>query len=158
MVNGAFALKRGPNLTNVTMRDMGYKTPCMVRQSGICKGGYSQVRVNGILKMAHIVSWQNVNGPVPEGLQLDHLCRVRNCVNPDHLEPVTQKVNILRGDSFSARKSRQTHCIHGHEFTAGNTYDDRGGRKCRTCAKASSRRLVSQKRQRQLQDQPRPEL
>jgi hypothetical protein len=76
-----------------------------------------------------------------EGLVIDHLCRVPLCVNPEHLEPVTLRENILRGESLSARRARQTHCKHGHEFTAANTYVTvKGQRYCRACDRIRHRR------------------
>lgn len=80
---------------------------------------------------AHIVG---PKGPIPAGLQLGHLCRNRACVNPDYLDPVTPCVNTMRGYSVTALRARQTHCIHGHEFTPENTLIERGSRRvCRTC-------------------------
>lgn len=81
--------------------------------------------------------YEHLRGPVPKGMQLDHLCRNRICVNPAHLEAVTQKTNWVRGDSPTAKNARKTHCLHGHEFTAANTYQrkDTLGRKCRACMK-----------------------
>jgi len=86
---------------------------------------------------AHIFAYEILIGDIPEGLQLDHLCRVRHCVNPMHLEPVTQKENILRGISVSALNARKTHCKRGHEFTDENTskLKTKTVRKCITCRK-----------------------
>lgn len=70
---------------------------------------------------SHRAAWIFTNGPVPEGLQLDHLCRVRACCNPAHLEPVTRSENQLRGLGSGLRKPT-THCLRGHEYTPENTY------------------------------------
>lgn len=93
--------------------------------------GYGHKKVGGKDWRAHRWYYEQVNGPVPAGLQLDHLCRVRACVNPDHLEPVTQTENIRRG---------QTHCKNGHEFTAENIYrTPEGTRQCRECGRERCR-------------------
>ena len=85
---------------------------------------------------AHRFSYETLVGPVPAGLVLDHLCRVRHCVRPDHLEPVPQRINILRGVGVQAKNAVKTHCDWGHEFTPANTYvDPRGSRVCRECRK-----------------------
>jgi len=68
---------------------------------------------------------------IPSGKELDHLCRVRSCVNPSHLEAVTHRTNILRGESFMSRNARKTHCKRGHEFTSANTYTQK--RRTKTC-------------------------
>lgn len=78
--------------------------------------GYGVVYGNGRMRKAHRVLYEKANGTVPHGLELDHLCRNRKCVNPDHLEPVTHRENILRGVGTAASRARQTHCKHGHEF------------------------------------------
>jgi hypothetical protein len=95
--------------------------------------GYGAIKVAGRFRGAHRVSYELHKGPVPDGLVLDHLCRVPFCVNPDHLEPVTIGENISRGDNHHRRK---THCKRGHAFTAENTLIlSTGSRACRTCAK-----------------------
>lgn len=84
---------------------------------------------------AHRVAYQSVVGPIPEGLTLDHLCRNRGCVRPDHLEPVSNRENILRGQGWSGRHARTTHCPQGHEYTPENiVWKDQGTRRnCRQC-------------------------
>lgn len=92
---------------------------------------------------AHRWAYEFCVGPIPDGLTLDHLCRVRNCVNPDHLEPVTLRENILRGENMAARYARRTHCDKGHEFTPENTSFHNGGvRRCKRCRKATRRRVA----------------
>lgn len=97
--------------------------------------GYGRYRCGpGSPRLAHRVVYELLVGPIPEGLQLDHLCRVRHCVNPDHLEPVTGRVNVLRGDTVVAANAAKVECDSGHAFDAVNTYvRTNGGRLCRTC-------------------------
>jgi hypothetical protein len=83
-----------------------------------------------------------VRGPIETGLTVDHLCRNRRCVNPDHLEIVTNKDNILRGLSFAAMNKAKTHCIHGHEFNEQNTrHRHNGTRECLQCRREKRKRL-----------------
>lgn len=83
---------------------------------------------------AHRYSYTVLVGEIPSGLQLDHLCRNPLCVNPEHLEPVTGRVNILRGTSPVAKNAAATHCKYGHPFSGDNLrITPRGWRKCRTC-------------------------
>ena len=88
---------------------------------------------------AHRVSYELLVGPIPEGMELDHLCRVPACVRPDHLEPVTHTENVLRGIGASAVNARKDHCKRGHPFDAENTLHVSGTRRCRTCADAPRR-------------------
>ena len=100
---------------------------------------------------AHRWAYVHLVGPIPWGLELDHLCRVRRCVNPAHLEPVTGRENRLRGTSPVAVFAAATHCIHGHPFDAENTIWRRtGGRDCREC-----HRLKVERRRRRLWEQGR---
>ena len=94
---------------------------------------------------AHRWAYEERFGPIPDGLQIDHLCRTRICVRPAHLEAVTQTENILRGISFSAEKARQTHCKRGHRLAGRNVRvppGRPGSRACRTCARLRHRGLI----------------
>lgn len=83
---------------------------------------------------AHRASYLVFCGDVPEGLELDHLCRNRACINPAHLECVTSRENTLRGIGPAAMHAAKTHCLHGHEFSPENTrIDSKGHRICRAC-------------------------
>lgn len=110
--------------------------------TGSLSNGYGNCRFRGRTRGAHQVAYELRVGPVPDGLQLDHLCRVRACVNPAHLEAVTQQVNIFRGASPVAANAAKTHCANGHEFTPENTHHRaEGGRRCLTCQRAAMRRF-----------------
>jgi hypothetical protein len=99
-------------------------------------------------ELAHRLSYKQLIGPVPEGLELDHLCRNRACVNPAHLEAVTHRENVLRGASLNAFNAKKTHCKHGHPFSPENTYvrKDTGSRMCRECLRAGWRRNYLRKK------------
>lgn len=98
--------------------------------------GYGRLWLNGRLRTVHRLAWELARGPIPDGLVIDHACRVRNCVNPDHMEVVTGGDNTRRGIGPTAINARKTHCIRGHEFTPENTYwPAKGGRICRACAR-----------------------
>lgn len=92
--------------------------------------------------VAHRVAYELLVGPIPEGAQLDHLCRRRDCVNPDHLEPVTGSENVQRGLT-SKRVRMKAVCKYGHPFTPENTGTWGGKRYCRTCRNAWTRRYRS---------------
>lgn len=96
--------------------------------------GYGQVSVAGVSKSIHRTTYAMLVGPIPDGLQIDHLCRNKSCCNPAHLEPVTAHVNTLRRPDVN-----KSHCIHGHELTEDNLIvrerrDGYSMRNCRTCA------------------------
>ncbi len=97
--------------------------------------GYSEFAVDTSRNTpAHRIAYQEVIGPIPAGLQLDHLCRNRACVNPHHLEPVTAQTNTLRGETPAARNVAKTHCPQGHPYDLLNTNHRGGRRHCRACA------------------------
>lgn len=95
---------------------------------------------------AHRFAYQLEVGAIPDGLFLDHLCRNPRCVNPDHLEPVTNAENILRGNGMSARNARKTHCKRGHPLSGGNLVLTGYGRQCRTCANARQARYYRERK------------
>ena len=102
--------------------------------------GYGRVYVAGEKFQAHRLIYQILVGEIPKGLGLDHLCRNRKCVNPDHLEPVTNAVNVYRGFCLSAKNRLKTECKHGHPYDEENTYwrTFKKGRDCRTCRRGYS--------------------
>lgn len=104
--------------------------PCWLWTGSTQKGyGKFTSSVNG----AHVWAYLSLVGSIPQGYELDHLCFVRPCVNPSHLEPVTKRENILRGESISAKYARRTHCKLGHPFAGENLLINKQGRGCRTC-------------------------
>jgi len=99
--------------------------------------GYGQFWWGGRMRLAHRISYEALVSPIPDGMVIDHRCRTRGCVNPAHLEPVTNRENVLRGDLPSASAARQmskTHCPKGHPYNAENTqHRADGARACRQC-------------------------
>lgn len=118
---------------------------CWEWTASVMAAGYGQInlgrRGDGI-GYAHRLAYEWLVGPIPPDLVIDHVCRNRRCVNPAHLEVVTERENILRGAGGSAINALKTHCVNGHEFTPENTYvySMTGARSCRECARARDRR------------------
>lgn len=117
---------------------------CWLWTGTMVKGGYGRVHHDNRLQLAHRVSYQlHVGRPIPAGLELDHKCRVRSCVNPAHLEPVTHRENCRRGvvgKMGAARQKAKTHCPKGHPLSGENLYlEPRGTRQCRACRRAANR-------------------
>lgn len=113
---------------------------CWLWTGAITSHGYGQFKVDGRLVGAHRFAYELLVGPIPLGLTLDHLCRIRHCVNPSHLEAVTNRENTLRGEGITARAARVTHCPQSHPYDLFNTYvSPRGDRRCRICARIHTR-------------------
>src|ERR1035437_3014013 len=109
---------------------------CWLWTAAVDKDGYGLFKLSGRMVRAHRFAYEQAKGPIPHGLTLDHLCRVRCCVNPAHLEVVTVRENTLRGNGPAGRNARKTHCKQGHPYTESNTYQRHTEREriCKTCA------------------------
>lgn len=113
-------------------------TGCWLWVGSVRADGYGEVRVGGRLGMrqrAHRIVYEIHRGPIPGGLQLDHLCRVRCCVNPDHLEAVASRENLLRGLTIPAAHAVKDQCPRGHAYYVKKN----GARGCRSCHAAQER-------------------
>jgi hypothetical protein len=120
---------------------------CWIWDGGRAGTGYGLFHSeSGKTVPAHRYAYELLRGAIPAGLELDHLCRVRDCVNPDHLELVTHAENLRRGNGWSGRNLRKTHCVEGHPFDAENTRIRRGSRECKKCHTAMAMRRKRRKR------------
>lgn len=125
------------------------ETECWNWQGHVGQNGYGQCWDGKKVKGAHVVAYVLFVGHVPVGLDLDHLCRNRRCVNPAHLEPVTRRENLMRGDTIPAHKAAQTTCKHGHLLEGENLYLYPDGRRgCRICRADEYRKWVEENRER----------
>jgi hypothetical protein len=109
---------------------------CWIYQGGLNSNGYGR----------HRKAWEALVGPIPDGMEIDHLCRNRACVNPEHMELVTHRENVLRGDTIAARHAAKTECPAGHPYDEANTIRRYGRRYCRTCKNAHMREARRRKK------------
>ncbi len=115
------------------------------------RGGYGRTADprgdQGKRVLAHRLSYELTVGPIPPGKTLDHLCRVTRCVNPAHLEPVTDVENVLRGEGAPAKNARKVSCKYGHPLDSSNTIERAdGNRECRSCSRELQRASKTQQR------------
>jgi len=120
---------------------------CWIWKAYRDKDGYGNITINKQPKRAHCISYELFKGEIPQGLQIDHLCRNTSCVNPEHLEVVTLRENLLRGDTYAANNIKKTHCPQGHEYNKANTYRDKNdGWYCRLCRRVAQQRYLQKQK------------
>lgn len=115
---------------------------CWLWTGSLLPGGYGTVSISMKPYLVHRLSWVVYRGEIPSGMVIDHMCRVRNCVNPDHLRVVTQRTNALENNTgITALNAAKNVCVNGHPFTAENTtHRTRNGKKHRACKEYQRRR------------------
>ena len=118
---------------------------CWTWMGSMYQNGYGKIGRRGY--MVHRIAYELTKGKVPRNMCLDHLCKNRACINPDHLEIVSLVENVMRGDSQHAVNARKTYCKHGHEFTEANTYRDpiKNSRNCRKCRNLAVKKYIARK-------------
>ena len=110
---------------------------CVLWQWKTDRQGYGHINIGGRWYFAHRLTYEAVNGPIPEGLVIDHLCRTPTCILPEHLEVVTRRENTLRGETLAAANAAKTHCYRGHPLT--DVVMDGRKRRCRECRRIRQR-------------------
>lgn len=118
---------------------------CWIWTGGSSRNGYGQTKFGGRNWMAHRIFYTYFVADVPDGLDLDHLCRTRSCVNPWHLEPVTRSENLLRSDSVGIYGRHRRACPQGHPYDETNTAHRNGRRHCKACDRARAARSRARK-------------
>jgi hypothetical protein len=123
---------------------------CWIWNLSLNRGGYATIKRRDGTYSIHRVVYEQARGEIPDGFDIDHLCRTRNCVNPWHMEPVSRRVNVGRGNQrFNGRKNAaKTHCLRGHEYTTENTFLNGKSRSCKECRRAAD--LAYKERRRRL--------
>lgn len=123
-------------------------TGCWLWLMSLYPNGYGHTNQGRKTAYAHRVSYELAGKIIPQGLVLDHKCRIRSCVNPEHLEPCTNRENLLRGTGFPALNARKTHCKNGHPFTPANIRvgNGRRGRQCDICLRSESSLRASRRK------------
>lgn len=116
---------------------------CWLWTSQIEAKGYGRFRFNGRPVLAHRFSYELAYGPIPSGMEIDHLCRTRHCIKPEHLEAISHIDNLRRGNTFDIGSVHRsiTHCPRGHPYNAENTYHDKKGRQCIACRRERAKEL-----------------
>lgn len=128
------------------MAKVRFEGDCWMWTAQITDHGYGRFRLDGRKRLAHCAAYELFVGPIPAGLEIDHTCRKRSCVNPKHLEAVTHLVNMQRA---APHRKVATHCKHGHPLDQKNTYITKAGRRsCRACHRRWDKIHYYAKRQR----------
>lgn len=122
------------------LQKVHFEDGCLIWDAGKDHAGYGMFHNGQSNGRAHRVLYEFVNGAIPPNLGLDHLCRRRDCVNPLHMEAVTQRVNVLRGEGVASKHARRTHCLNGHPFSGDNLRLRSNRRECITCMRAAGMR------------------
>lgn len=137
---------KGDILTRFFARvdDSGGPDSCWQWTGALNSNGHAQFWYAGQMRGAYRLLWAWIHGDLHEGLELDHVCKNKRCVNTSHLEEVTHKVNSQRAMKGVLRK---THCLRGHPYTPENTYTYRGVRTCKTCIQAHWRRYYYERKE-----------
>lgn len=126
-----------------------YQTQCWPWLGALFVRGYGQLRDNDTQRVGHASRYvyQRLVSAIPDGLELDHLCRQHDCVNPSHLDPVPHRINVLRGESPSAQNARKVACKHGHPFSPENTRIVAASRRvCKQCRRVANRAYKQRRR------------
>lgn len=124
---------------------------CWPWSASLNDGGYGQFMVDGKPQRAHRIAWELLRGEIPHGLVIDHLCRNRWCVNPWHMEPVTNEENIARGLFLVTRPPQRTVCPSGHRYEGDNVrIDPQGYQRCRACERKQSLESYYRRKERQI--------
>lgn len=118
---------------------------CWTWSRGANDAGYGLISWQGRVWYVHRLLWTLLVGPIAEGLEVDHLCKNTRCCNPDHLEPVTPRVNKLRSGGMSGRHARRDACTNGHPYTNDSLYIDRGSGGCRVCDRTRNTRAEARR-------------
>lgn len=135
-------------LAKLSVEDRGHTTPCWIWQGALHNMGYGRVHIAGFQWYVHRISYSLFKAEIPLDYTIDHLCRVRACFNPDHLEPVTRGENVLRGQSPLITANRRKTCVRGHAMDEANTYQSpKGQRHCRACRRQRGRKQAWKQRQ-----------
>jgi hypothetical protein len=138
--------KRGRSIWERISEQCTWDRGCFVWHGDTVKCGYGRIRIgggNGRKVLVHRATYEHFVGPIPDGMTIDHVkargCHSRACCNVDHLEVVSFRENVMRGDSFAARHAKATHCPQGHPYDLFNTRLYQGRRYCRACNRLHSR-------------------